>query len=252
MPAKSGLGQNGRAIAVVKTANLICYVGVTPEGRYRRILSGERDGEQRMRRDSRIETASARHRLDAAANARAVLLTLGAPMQVRRRLRWNTFAVPAIRELIASVKHRPVPVALLNHLAHQTNGALTQGSAFDRLVAHLIPGYLAKFPDIAGRLAAVGDEIYAPAGARERDVEQASFFSIGEGFRLGNDQVEQFIVLDAARHAIIAFTHIKQNRVVRLKPFSPVKGLARTSTLAKKGGSRRTDRADCTAIEPAL
>jgi hypothetical protein len=65
MPAKSGLGQNGRAIAVVKTANLICYVGVTPEGRYRRILSGERDGEQRMRRDSRIETASARLRLDA-------------------------------------------------------------------------------------------------------------------------------------------------------------------------------------------
>lgn len=55
MPAKSGLGQNGRAIAVVKTANLICYVGVTPEGRYRRILSGERDGEQRMRRDGRMK-----------------------------------------------------------------------------------------------------------------------------------------------------------------------------------------------------
>lgn len=103
-----------------------------------------------MRRDGRIETASARqHRPDAAATTRAVLLALGAPMQVRRRLRRNTLAVPAIRELIASVKHRPVLVALLDHLAHQTNGALTQGSAFDCLVAHLIPGYLAKFPDIA-------------------------------------------------------------------------------------------------------
>lgn len=143
--------------------------------------------------------------------------------------------MPAIRKLIACVKHRPVPVALLDRLAHQTNGALTQGSAFDRLVAHLIPGYLAKFPDIAGRLAAVCDEIYAPAGARKRDVEQASFFSIGEGFRLGNDQVEQLVVLDAARHAIIAFTHIKQNRVVRLRPFGPVKGLARNLDIGKGG-----------------
>ncbi|CAH2398460.1 hypothetical protein MES4922_20116 [Mesorhizobium ventifaucium] len=38
------------------------------------------------------------------------------------------FAVLAIGELIASAEHRSVPVALLDHLAHQAHRALTQGS----------------------------------------------------------------------------------------------------------------------------
>lgn len=166
------------------------------------------DEQRAYRRDCRIEMASAASP-DARATARVALLTLGAPMPVRRRLRRNTFAVLAIGELIASAKHRSVAVAPLDHLPHQAHGALAQGRAFNRLEANFIPGDLTKFPDITGGLATVGDEIHAPAGARQRDVEQASFFRVGEGFRLGNDQVEQLVVLDAARHAIVAFTHVE-------------------------------------------
>ncbi len=140
----------------------------------------------------------------------------------------------AVRELIASGKCYSVPVAFLDHLAHEADRALAQSGATYHLEANLISGDLAKLPDIAGWLATVGDEVHAPARTRQRDVEKAPLLSIGEGFRPGNDQAEPFIVLDAARYAMIAFTHIEQNRVVRLKPFSPVKGQARNLDIGEE------------------
>lgn len=85
-------------------------------------------------------------------------------------MRLGSFTMPAIGELVAPAEHRAVPVALLDHLPDQALGALTQRRAFDRLKPDIVACDLAKLPDIAGRLPAIGDEIRAPAGARQRNV----------------------------------------------------------------------------------
>lgn len=130
----------------------------------------------------------------------------------------------AFRELIAFTKRHSVPVALFDHLADQPNRTLNQRRAVNGLEANFITGDPATFADMAGWLPTIGEEVDAPASAGQCNIEQASLFRAGEGFRPGNNQIEKFIVLNAAVDPIVAFAHIAQDCVVRFAPFGATEG----------------------------
>src|SRR5690606_34420308 len=70
----------------------------------------------------------------------------------------------------------------LNHLPDQAGWALMHPFAIKRLETDVVPRDLRKLPDVARGLSRAGEQEYAPAGARQGDVEQPPLLSVGIGF----------------------------------------------------------------------
>src|SRR3546814_2869379 len=58
-------------------------------------------------------------------------------------------------------------------------------------------------------------------------VEKTPLFSVGIGLRLRDDEVEQLVIFDPARNAVVAFADVEQDRVVRFQALGAMEGKAR-------------------------
>lgn len=62
------------------------------------------------------------------------------------------------------------------------------------------------------------------AGSRETNIEDASFFTVGETIRCRQDEVQYRIIDDAAREPGLTTDQIKDDHEVRLETLSLVNG----------------------------
>src|SRR3546814_1716300 len=80
---------------------------------------------------------------------------------------------------------------------------------------------------MAGGLAPGAKEEGPSAGAGQGHIEKAPLFSVGIGLRLRDDEVEQLVIFDPARNAVVAFADVEQDRVVRFQALGAMEGKAR-------------------------
>src|SRR3546814_14315243 len=98
---------------------------------------------------------------------------------------------------------------------------------------------------MAGGLAPGAKEEGPSAGAGQRHIEKTPLFSVGIGLRLRDDEVEQLVIFDPARNAVVAFAEVEQARVVRFQALGAMEGKARDLDRSEESGEGKGGVSTC-------
>ena len=97
--------------------------------------------------------------------------------------------------------------------------ALHQPIARDGFKSDIIAGDAAELGDVAGRLTAIVEQERPAASPRQRNIEKPPFLGVLEFLWPWDHQIEEFVILDPAGYAIVAFADVHEDRVICLQAF---------------------------------